>query len=134
MDQPSFLASRSASLPSTTLEIRAPLQLQTFRVEPHNAPITPPMSPDCKVESLEDSTVVDKNTSVNGSCGQNFDETLISHSQPINGQHFEAMEVDTVQTSLPPRPPVRLLEDEEVRLEKPGTLRLTDFEVKGTLG
>lgn len=32
------------------------------------------------------------------------------------------------------QPPLRCLDDEQVHLQRPGTLRLTDFEVKGTLG
>ena len=34
----------------------------------------------------------------------------------------------------PPRQHVRLLEDEESHVEQSGLLRLTDFEIKGTLG
>jgi hypothetical protein len=34
----------------------------------------------------------------------------------------------------PPRRPARLLEDEQVHVEKPGVLKLTDFEVRGALG
>ncbi|EIN07692.1 kinase-like protein [Punctularia strigosozonata HHB-11173 SS5] len=33
-----------------------------------------------------------------------------------------------------PKPPLRYLEHEQSRLSKPGVLKLTDFEVKGTLG
>lgn len=34
----------------------------------------------------------------------------------------------------PPPQPVRSLENEQVHVEKPGVLKLTDFEVRGTLG
>ena len=36
--------------------------------------------------------------------------------------------------STPPSQPVRSLDTQEVRVEKHGVLKLTDFEVRGTLG
>lgn len=50
-------------------------------------------------------------------------------------QTEERMEVDMMRLSNSPRaPPARHLEDEQSHLEKRGALKLTDFEVKGTLG
>jgi hypothetical protein len=48
-------------------------------------------------------------------------------------QGFGEMEVDAADSSMAPVTPLRLLEDERVHLQRSG-LRLTDFEVKGTLG
>jgi protein kinase A len=43
-------------------------------------------------------------------------------------------EMDALKVATPPKPPLRLLEDEQVHIEKSGSLRLKDFEIKGTLG
>jgi protein kinase A len=42
--------------------------------------------------------------------------------------------VDGLRPATPPKPPLRLLEDEQVHVEKSGSLKLKDFEIKGTLG
>lgn len=41
---------------------------------------------------------------------------------------------DPLRPLTPPPQPVRSLENEQVHVEKPGVLKLTDFEVRGTLG
>lgn len=47
-----------------------------------------------------------------------------------------AMDVEALSgpPALAPVPPSRLLEDEQVHMERKGTLTLRDFEIKGTLG
>jgi hypothetical protein len=57
-----------------------------------------------------------------------------SESQVASGGVPVAMEVEPHRVATPPRPPARLLEDEAAHLEPLGKLKLTDFEVKGTLG
>lgn len=49
-------------------------------------------------------------------------------------QEFGEMSVDPQMPEPAGQPPLRCLDDEQVHLQRPGTLRLTDFEVKGTLG
>lgn len=50
----------------------------------------------------------------------------------------DSMDLETVETAVSeeegPKPPLRLLEDEKSHVNKSGGVRLTDFEVKGTLG
>lgn len=41
---------------------------------------------------------------------------------------------DPQRPPTPPPQPARSLENEEVHVEKPGVLKLTDFEVRGALG
>ncbi|KAF7975278.1 hypothetical protein HWV62_10028 [Athelia sp. TMB] len=54
---------------------------------------------------------------------------------PVDRQSPSAWREDTAMRShTPPRPPQRLLEDEQVHVERSGLLRLRDFEIKGTLG
>lgn len=43
------------------------------------------------------------------------------------------MDVDSEQSTSSPKPPLRRLEDEQTHLTR-GSSKLTDFEVKGTLG
>jgi len=47
---------------------------------------------------------------------------------------YEAMETEQAMAVTPPQPPLRHLADEHVHVERSGSLKLTDFEVKGTLG
>ncbi|KAF7311607.1 hypothetical protein MKEN_01063700 [Mycena kentingensis (nom. inval.)] len=79
--------------------------------------ITPPMSP-AQTEAGDDAIVID-------------DEPRYSGPDTAPSAH---MEVDKEASVAPhPQRPLRLLEDERVHLQREG-LRLTDFEVRGTLG
>lgn len=87
--------------------------------------MTPPMSPGHS-ESGEDAIIIDEAPRYSSA----------PHSADVPFREFEDMHVDP-QRSQPaapqPQRPLRLLEDEQVHLERTG-LRLTDFEVRGTLG
>ncbi|CCM02920.1 uncharacterized protein FIBRA_05034 [Fibroporia radiculosa] len=132
--------SRSASLPiprpkigTVALSFVAPSCNSGFV----GGPITPPLSPG-NSEDGEPTIVIDtelrysrdSDTYAQGrpdrTGGQYSQDELVERSE-------QAMDVDPRPPSSSPRPPLRHLEDEECHLER-GTLKLTDFEVKGTLG
>ncbi|KAL1730248.1 putative cyclic AMP-dependent protein kinase catalytic subunit [Schizophyllum commune] len=83
-----------------------------------DAPITPPLSPGHSELSIDDVEMVDRVLPPPGP----------AHHQPHQPPHLD-MQVDEER----PQPPLRLLEDEKVHLQKYG-IKLTDFEVRGTLG
>lgn len=102
-----------------------------------DAPITPPMSPghsEPGVEEEDDSIVVDVEPRYSGP------EVLTPRSAAYYGANMdvdqqlspESVEQTSEDTNVSHRP-ARLLEDEKVHLQKSG-LKLTDFEVRGTLG
>ncbi|TRM62729.1 putative cyclic AMP-dependent protein kinase catalytic subunit [Schizophyllum amplum] len=76
-----------------------------------DAPITPPLSPGHSEFSVDDIDMVDR---------------------VLPPPQLE-MQVDEQLQEERPQPPLRLLEDEKVHLQKYG-IKLTDFEVRGTLG
>ncbi|KAF7295302.1 hypothetical protein MIND_01069500 [Mycena indigotica] len=83
-----------------------------------DAPMTPPMSPG-QSESGEEAIVID---------------AVPRYSGPdIHFDQARAMEVEPITVAPQPQHPLRLLQDEQVHLQRSG-LRLTDFEVRGTLG
>ncbi|KAJ6500451.1 putative cyclic AMP-dependent protein kinase catalytic subunit [Mycena sanguinolenta] len=139
MSSSPLMSPRATSLPPPALSgtIRDPL-IQPRRSQAQiivpDAPMTPPMSPGHS-ENGEDSIVIDAEPRYSGP------ETLGPHSVPrqpwsdsIPFRDFGDMEIEP-QSPRPvaPQRPLRLLEDEQVHLQRAG-LRLTDFEVRGTLG
>ena len=119
MEHLQLSVSRSASLPicSDTLRTAPTLQASSPRETEVivNAPMTPPMSPRQSEE------------------GDDIRATP-SASEGEYARESVDMQVESTQSATPPRLPVRLLEDEQVHVERSGILKLTDFEVKGTLG
>jgi len=85
------------------------------------APITPPMSPN-QSERDEETMSIDLAASV----PEGNPDTSAKDSD--SDQKME------IEQPKPIQPPVRHLKDEEEHLHKRGSLRLTDFEVRGTLG
>ena len=143
MDHPIYPAFRSASLPShTALTLSTTPDPSLFRRDSDcmlsDGPITPPLSPGRSEDG--EAIIVDSEPRYSGPAGQ------LQHSLPHphlrdmeaarrgrRSHQQEGMEVDSRAPASSPRPPQRHLEDEQSHLEK-GTLKLTDFEVKGTLG
>jgi len=101
--------------------------------------MTPPLSPSHS-ENGGDAIMVDPERRFSGAerTDHHFNpSSLTSTPEEIVTQWKEPQEMDVERPpSATPPPPVmpRLLEDEQVHVEKPGSLNLTDFEVKGTLG
>lgn len=56
------------------------------------------------------------------------------HQAPILQTPYPHWRVRDPQRPPTPPQPTRSLENEQVHVEKPGVLKLTDFEVRGTLG
>jgi hypothetical protein len=86
------------------------------------APMTPPISP-ANSDRSDAGIAVDADTASRAVCvpSQNLSEhDATGLAQPI-------------AIGLP-LPPIRLFEDEKFHVQRPGTLRLTDLEVRGTLG
>lgn len=144
MHQPTFPTFRSTSLPNPTRQNRASqLSLQLKRDSGFLAgegPITPPMSPGPSEED-DGSISVDTEPRYSGHRHEipiDIEARLYSEAGPRresrNRSSDERMDIDPVRhASSSPRPPARHLEDEPTHVDK-GSLKLTDFEVKGTLG
>ncbi|KAJ7684702.1 putative cyclic AMP-dependent protein kinase catalytic subunit [Mycena polygramma] len=101
-----------------------------------DAPMTPPMSPGHSESGEgEDSIVIDAQPRYSGP------ETHGPHSSAhqtwsdsVPFRDFGEMEIEPHSPrAVAPQRPLRLLEDEQVHLQRAG-LHLTDFEVRGTLG
>ena len=80
------------------------------------APMTPPMSP-TDTESRMDDMAVDN---------------LVPHSKDSDVDHLSIQDSEMDPEPLPLHPPIRTLDESRECL--PRSLRLTDFEVRGTLG
>jgi len=79
-----------------------------------NAPPTPPLSPN--------------------HAEPQFDQIMVDAELCPGDPHPESMEVEDARyLATEPKRPLRLLEDEKVHLQRSG-LKLSDFEVRGTLG
>jgi protein kinase A len=97
------------------------------------APMTPPMSPGHSEEGcMEDSIIVDSEPRFSGPAQPPMASSLGQTQQESRSSSNE--EMDGLKLASSPKPPLRLLEDEQVHVEKSGSLRLKDFEIKGTLG
>lgn len=88
------------------------------------APITPPMSPN---QSERNGTAMDVDTA-------NSPQPQKSGTATKKQKADDKMQLEQPKPRTPIQPPLRHLEDEEEHLQKGGSLRLTDFEVRGTLG
>ena len=126
---PPALITRSLSLPSPQDNIRRPSLTYPIR-QPSQmvcldtpTPLTPPMSPilkkDLLIEDQPNQTKSDSKENV-----QHQDVQDITQDAP------DSMDVDDDAVLHRPQ---RLLEDEKVHLQRSG-IKLSDFEVRGTLG
>ena len=148
MDRPTYPAYRSASLPSPTQQPRAvttPLAIPKKRdsafMAPEGGPITPPMSPGASED--EEPMAIDPEPRYSGP-GPSVPEAESVYLHPPADprrasremlQSEERMEVDSRRIPSSPRgASPKHLEDEQSHLERGGKLKLTDFEIKGTLG
>ena len=131
MDRPLQPAFRSTSLPgsSTARPYTAPLNTSISGFAVGQGPITPPLSPGRSDEG-DPSLVIDTEPRYSG--GGTPPSEFPAHGK-LPAAAEEAMDVDPEQSASSPKPPLRRLEDEQSHLTR-GSLKLTDFEVKGTLG
>jgi len=116
------LIAEFACLPTTSDSLRC--ESQTIISD---APMTPPLSPRHSPFGLE-AIIVDSEPRCGGLQRNNpcpLPDTITL--QP------DEMEVDRPKEATASHAPLRVLEDEKVHLQKSG-LRLSDFDVRGTLG
>lgn len=143
MEQPAFHPFRSTSLPNPTLLNRSSLFESYTRRDSDcmlsDGPITPPLSP-TRSEEGGTSIIVDSEPRYSGrgsdlrfSPRPSRPSTGHSRRQLHQMESENLMDLDPKPPATSPRPPLRHLEDEPSHADK-GTLKLTDFEVKGTLG
>jgi hypothetical protein len=128
------LQPRSASLSLASGDCGSPLYTPRRDSEAmmSEGPMTPPMSPGHSEEGIEDSITVDSEPRFSGPTQPPVASNLGQAQQ--EGKQTLNEEMDALKVTTPPKPPLRLLEDEQVHVEKSGSLRLKDFEIKGTLG
>ncbi|KAK7693302.1 hypothetical protein QCA50_002869 [Cerrena zonata] len=106
---------------------------------PSGGPITPPMSPTLSDDD-DDNIIIDPEPRYSGQRGYSSEHIITSAQpehllrRPSRGVEAEQhMDVDQVEEISIPKPPARNLDDEKSHVHR-GSLKLTDFEVKGTLG
>jgi hypothetical protein len=131
MTPPALLSSRSSSLPIPPESSRR-VSLSS-RTDPQivfaDVPMTPPLSPkQIEVDTIQ---VSGDPLDTAESDGTVPESTAIAVDDPQSLSN--PMEVDDAEKVVSPQPPQRLLEDERVHLQRSG-LKLSDFEVRGTLG
>jgi hypothetical protein len=115
-----FSAPRSTSLlsvapplPNDGLNVFHPIARKDSR---SIAPMTPPMSPTDSESRMDDMAV----------------DHPVPHSRDSDVDHLSIQDSEIDPEPLPVHPPVRTLDESRECL--PQSLRLTDFEVRGTLG
>jgi len=115
-----FPTPRSASLPtvapplpSNGLNVFHPIARKDSR---SIAPMTPPMSPTDSESRMDDMAV----------------DHPVPHSTDSDVDHLSLQDSEIDAEPLPIQPPIRTLDESRECL--PRSLRLTDFEVRGTLG
>ena len=130
MSPPALISSRSLSLPTSSQDdIRRPSLTYPTRQPSQmvclDTPLTPPMSPkldqDVPIKEQRNQAEESKETGQLQYLDDNIQDTA------------EPMDVDTANNEAPLHRPQRLLEDEKVHLQRSG-IKLSDFEVRGTLG
>lgn len=126
---------RSTSLPNTTLQLHTCLP-PSFAAREHNSqmaveePLTPPLSPG----NSEHGELLPSNAMQGVERQPRLSTEATTVAQTRQSKQSEAtMEVDEPQPAST-QPAARHLEDEQSHVQRGGSLRLTDFEVKGTLG
>lgn len=128
--------SRSTSLPNDPYPCHRGLFLKQNFSSSHKAPITPPLSPG-NSDSSDDDYLLDED--MNADYGDSSDsQEGAQPTQPLTPTRsdFSSMHVDAGPPEEEAQPPLRLLQDEPVHLYPtgPSGIRLSDFEVRGTLG
>ena len=127
---PPALISRSLSLPSPQEDIRRPSLIYPTRQPSQmvclDTPLTPPMSP---ILLNKDMPIEDQHNQTKSDSKENGQ---LRDVQDIPQDALDSMDVDTADDVVLHRPQ-RLLEDEKVHLQRSG-IKLSDFEVRGTLG
>ncbi|KAF8123784.1 cyclic AMP-dependent protein kinase catalytic subunit [Boletus edulis] len=94
--------------------------------------MTPPVSPGHSEDGTNASRVIVHQVQEKPSSQE---LQLPRHQAPVMQAAYPYTQPpDHRQPLTPPPQPVRSLENEQVHVEKPGVLKLTDFEVRGTLG
>ncbi|CAA7267935.1 unnamed protein product [Cyclocybe aegerita] len=137
MSPPALIIPRSLSLPSSADEIRRTSISYSVRQEHQllcsDAPLTPPLSPkpDQNIDSIN---IGDQYPHI---MPESVRDNQAKDPEAFSQASSEAMDVDDVpeeDTPIHPVPrPQRLLEDEKVHLQRSG-IKLSDFQVRGTLG
>lgn len=131
MSTPVLISSRSLSLPSSSQDnIRRPSLILPTRQPSQmvclDTPLTPPMSP----KLSQDTLIEDQH---------NQTEPELTETGQLQGlqdnlqEEPQTMDIDIADDQVSLHRPQRLLEDEKVHLQRSG-IKLSDFEVRGTLG
>lgn len=94
--------------------------------------MTPPVSPGHSEDGTDASLMMDQGQYAEKPSSQ--EPQLPRLQTPVLQTTYPHWQRDPHQALTPPPRPARSLENEQVHVEKPGVLKLTDFEVRGTLG
>ncbi|KAN0075357.1 Protein kinase-like domain containing protein [Tylopilus felleus] len=94
--------------------------------------MTPPVSPGHSEDGTDSRAMMCQEQAPYTEKPSNHEIQLPHHPAPILQAPFPHWRLRDPLT--PPPQPARSLENEQVHVEKPGVLKLTDFEVRGTLG
>ncbi len=101
-----------------------------------DAPMTPPLSPGHSIHSLDDADMDFGDDSILVDEEPRYSGPQVDHSRMDTRENTIIAPPASADSPTPhsaPQRPLRLLEDEQVHLQRSG-LKLTDFEVRGTLG
>lgn len=128
MPQPAYNASgeQHASVPGQPF-LRQPVPIV------YDVPMTPPISPGHSEDGSRDALRLEQE--MEPDCQQ--EAPFATNTAVDPGDTRDSSQCRSAHEKPPPTPPnkpIRLLEDEPVYLAKPGVLKLSDFEVRGTLG
>ncbi|KAI6129166.1 putative cyclic AMP-dependent protein kinase catalytic subunit [Pisolithus thermaeus] len=99
----------------------------------YDVPMTPPISPGHSEDGSRDSIHVEQE--MQSDCQR--EAPFATNTVVDAGDTYDSLQCCFPRERPPPTPPnkpTRFLEDEPVHLSKPGVLKLSDFEVRGTLG
>lgn len=136
---PALIIPRSGSLATSASSPAAQHVGTRGSISIADAPITPPMSPGHSEQDLgeENDIVVDAEPRYSGPASATTIEHSAADMDVDSAPHMPVVEPPSPAQSTggesTAQRPLRLLEDEKVHLQKSG-LKLTDFEVRGTLG
>ena len=134
--------SRSASLPTDPRPF-APYHhghtvKSSSQISHKPTPITPPLSPGHSESSDDDDYLLDDDMNEGDEdCIEAQEDVLCTKSLTPVQSDLSGMHIDPrLSSDEKPQAPLRLLENEKVHLHftGPGGIRLSDFEVRGTLG
>jgi len=134
--------SRSASLPTESRPITPNYHGHTVKsgsqIFHKPTPITPPLSPGHSESSDDDDYLLNDDTNEGDEdCIEAQESVLCTKSLTPVRSDYSSIYIDPqLSSDEKPQAPLRLLENEQVHLHftGPGGIRLSDFEVRGTLG